>query len=301
MKACVNNNVKGRWFFKEVVNKTTFGMTMPGRSYNAHTSRHGFTGHEKESDLAEGIYTTEYRLYDARVGRWLSVDPLFEKYVGMSPYNYCMLNPVMMVDPDGRETEYIEENLDEDDKKFPLTTRTDEFAEYDARYNCHWFAWETEEDDPTRLGYEEFCKKYGFNPKGERVNPGESETVNLDHPTKEILDFYNLLDADAAKQVGDRVLYFIDADGDGKYNPDNDAKFYNGDIGDAEHKQGDRAIHSAIVSQVKGGCVNKVMSKPGSGAVRSNHPANEYDDYNFDFSKYSDTPVTRIYYRHKSK
>jgi RHS repeat-associated protein len=78
-----------------------FGMTMPGRSYNAHTYRHGFTGHEKESDLAEGIYTTEYRLYDARVGRWLSVDPLFEKHVGMSPYNYCMLNPVMMVDPDG--------------------------------------------------------------------------------------------------------------------------------------------------------------------------------------------------------
>ena len=64
-----------------------------------------FTGHEKESDLAEGIYTTEYRLYDARVGRWLSVDPLFEKYVGMSPYNYCMLNPVMMVDPDGRKVD----------------------------------------------------------------------------------------------------------------------------------------------------------------------------------------------------
>ena len=61
-----------------------------------------FTGHEKESDLAEGIYTTEYRLYDARVGRWLSVDPLFDKYVGMSPYNYCAGNPVMMVDPDGR-------------------------------------------------------------------------------------------------------------------------------------------------------------------------------------------------------
>ena len=80
-----------------------FGMTLLGRSYNAHTSRHGFTGHEKESDLSEGIYTTEYRLYDARVGRWLSVDPLFEKYVGMSPYNYCMLNPVMLVDPDGED------------------------------------------------------------------------------------------------------------------------------------------------------------------------------------------------------
>ena len=102
MKRSVDNNIMGWWFFKRETSKTPFGMTMPGRSYNAHTLRHGFTGHEKESDLAEGIYTTEYRLYDARVGRWLSVDPLFEKYVGMSPYNYCMLNPVMMVDPDGR-------------------------------------------------------------------------------------------------------------------------------------------------------------------------------------------------------
>ena len=103
MKACVNNNVKGRWFFKKETSETPFGMTMPGRSYNAHTSRHGFTEHEKESDLAEGIYTTEYRLYDTRVARWLSVDPLFEKYVSMSPYNYCMLNPVILVDPDGED------------------------------------------------------------------------------------------------------------------------------------------------------------------------------------------------------
>ena len=109
MKRSVDNNIKGRWFFKKETCKTPFGMTMPGRSYNAHTSRHGFTGHEKENDLAEGIYTTEYRLYDTRVGRWLSVDPLFEKYVGMSPYNYCMLNPVMMVDPDGRRSLPIDE------------------------------------------------------------------------------------------------------------------------------------------------------------------------------------------------
>ena len=34
---------------------------------------------------------------------WLSVDPLFEKYAGMSPYNYCIGNPVKMVDPDGND------------------------------------------------------------------------------------------------------------------------------------------------------------------------------------------------------
>ena len=32
---------------------------------------------------------------------WLSVDPLFEKYAGISPYNYCMGNLVKLVDPDG--------------------------------------------------------------------------------------------------------------------------------------------------------------------------------------------------------
>ena len=79
-----------------------FGMTEPGRSWNAGDYRFGYTGHEKENDLAEGVYTTEYRLLDTRLGRWMSVDPLFGKYPGMSSYNYCGGNPVIMVDMDGR-------------------------------------------------------------------------------------------------------------------------------------------------------------------------------------------------------
>ena len=34
---------------------------------------------------------------------WLSVDPLADKYPSISPYAYCALNPVRLVDPDGRE------------------------------------------------------------------------------------------------------------------------------------------------------------------------------------------------------
>ena len=56
-----------------------YGMTEPGRSWNAGDYRFGYTGHEKENDLAEGVYTTEYRLLDTRLGRWMSVDPLAEK------------------------------------------------------------------------------------------------------------------------------------------------------------------------------------------------------------------------------
>ena len=53
-------------------------MSMPERTYSP-DYRYGYTGHEKENDLAEGVYTTEYRLLDTRLGRWLSVDPLAEK------------------------------------------------------------------------------------------------------------------------------------------------------------------------------------------------------------------------------
>ena len=34
---------------------------------------------------------------------WISVDPMSDKYPGISPYAYCAWNPVKLVDPDGRE------------------------------------------------------------------------------------------------------------------------------------------------------------------------------------------------------
>ena len=42
---------------------------------------------------------------------WLSVDPMADKYPGISPYNYCAWNPVKLVDPDGRElTDFKDKN-----------------------------------------------------------------------------------------------------------------------------------------------------------------------------------------------
>jgi len=43
------------------------------------------------------------RLYHSTASVWLSVDPLSDKYPGVSPYTYCANNPVRLVDPDGRE------------------------------------------------------------------------------------------------------------------------------------------------------------------------------------------------------
>ena len=70
----------------------------------ARFSELGFTFNAKELDNETGLYYYGARYLDPTGAMWLSVDPLFEKYAGMSPYNYCSGNPVKMVDPDGRHT-----------------------------------------------------------------------------------------------------------------------------------------------------------------------------------------------------
>ena len=42
-------------------------------------------------------------MYDPAIGRWTAQDPLSEKYYSYSAYNYCVNNPVMFVDPDGKK------------------------------------------------------------------------------------------------------------------------------------------------------------------------------------------------------
>ena len=57
----------------------------------------------KETDRESGLGYFGARYYDNTSAMWLGVDPLWEKYAGMNPYNYCAGNPVMLMDRDGRE------------------------------------------------------------------------------------------------------------------------------------------------------------------------------------------------------
>ena len=66
----------------------------------------------KEEQTTFGTPYSDYgaRQYSSFNGRWLTVDPLAEKYYSYSPYAFCNNNPVNFVDPDGEDVWEINSN-----------------------------------------------------------------------------------------------------------------------------------------------------------------------------------------------
>ena len=59
-----------------------------------------FTGKERDSETGFSYFGARYYDSDLMTG-WLSVDPLADKYPNLSPYAYCALNPIRIIDPNG--------------------------------------------------------------------------------------------------------------------------------------------------------------------------------------------------------
>ena len=69
------------------------------------TTVNKFTGKERDQETGYDYFGARY--YDSRISVWLSPDPLFEKHMQWSPYNYVLRNPVVLIDPDGNDPIYI--------------------------------------------------------------------------------------------------------------------------------------------------------------------------------------------------
>lgn len=81
-----------------------FGMGMPGRKFSNGTEyRYGFSGKENDKDAGEGIQDYGMRIYDGRLGRFLSVDPLTKKYAWYTAYQYAGNDVIRNSDLDGKE------------------------------------------------------------------------------------------------------------------------------------------------------------------------------------------------------
>lgn len=82
------------------------GMPQPGRSYTQTATksyRFGFNGKENDNEVKGNGNQQDYgmRIYDTRLSRFLSVDPLTSKYPYYTPYQFAGNSPIKFVDLDG--------------------------------------------------------------------------------------------------------------------------------------------------------------------------------------------------------
>ncbi|HWV69431.1 RHS repeat-associated core domain-containing protein, partial [Chitinophaga sp.] len=82
-----------------------FGMGLDGRGFDAGRYRYGFNGKENDNEVKGEGNQQDYgmRIYDPRIGKFLSVDPLTKQYPHYTPYSFAGNKPIQYIDIDGGE------------------------------------------------------------------------------------------------------------------------------------------------------------------------------------------------------
>ncbi len=106
---------KSQPLYSAVINSMTdylaFGAPMTGRQFNGNGYRYGFNGKENDNEV-KGVTGSQQdyglRIYDPRLGRFLSVDPLTAKYPFYTPYQFAGNKPIVAIDVDGTEDQWVQ-------------------------------------------------------------------------------------------------------------------------------------------------------------------------------------------------
>lgn len=113
----------------------SFGAIMPYMNSSVGTYRYGFNGKENDNEVKQdangnNIAGAEQdygmRIYDPRVGRFLSVDPLTVSYPWYTPYQFAGNSPIANIDMDGGEPKPVNRG----------TTEGQATTTYDTKYSA---------------------------------------------------------------------------------------------------------------------------------------------------------------------
>ena len=74
-------------------------------------NKYKFQEQERQEELGLNWDSFKWRNYDYAIGRFMSTDPLAEKFPSWSPYTYCLNNPLNLIDLDGREPDDWKRNI----------------------------------------------------------------------------------------------------------------------------------------------------------------------------------------------
>ena len=93
-----------------------FGMRMGGLSspISGTENRYRYNGKELNTELGLNWYDYGFRWYDPSIARFVSVDPLAEDFVYLTPYQYASNTPIQAIDLDGLEAFYVNPNAGEE-------------------------------------------------------------------------------------------------------------------------------------------------------------------------------------------
>ncbi len=115
-----------------------FGVQTPAGS---HDLRRGFTFHEEDDDVTEnaddpGLINMKGRVYDPKIARFVTADPLVSDPLSSQGYNryaYVFNNPLAFVDPSGFQAGPGGQGYEQQETHEQIVQR---FAEYDAETNA---------------------------------------------------------------------------------------------------------------------------------------------------------------------
>ena len=74
-----------------------------GKGFSSGVYKFGFNGKENDNEIKGDGNSVDFgaRIYDGRLGRWMSLDPKIKEFPSWSPYVYALNNPIRIVDVDG--------------------------------------------------------------------------------------------------------------------------------------------------------------------------------------------------------
>jgi RHS repeat-associated protein len=193
---------------KNCDNYYPFGLSF--NSYqreNALDQKYLYNGKEKQNELDLSWLDYGARMYMAELGRWNAVDPLAEFYEGISSYHYALNNPTNFADPNGMDSQNVNELI----QKAWDATPENGAASYDGDGNCTCGCPGKppceEKKKPTAEEYEKYLKQFDDYQNSKEYKEGIRREKNAENDLEMVKEWGYIIALTATGEIAIRYVF----------------------------------------------------------------------------------------------